>query len=1120
MQFIHTHSVPIACRVLLLVFVVVACVLALRWQGAGAQGGDDHGNYLNTATPISLGSSIAGRIGSGDDLDVFRLTVQRFTDVWIYTTGDLDSLGGLYDSSGELLIGNDDGGILGREHNFSIRYALNGTYYIGVYSSDGVTTGDYILHVESVTDPGSTPATGKLISLDSPAGGLIWPITDSDYFRLELTEPRHLYLYGMSVYGQAIFGGEVNSQNQYVGRNQFQDANSFEIRDEFGPGTHYIQVITDHERTQYPVPYIIHAVEDVWYTDFLKNCADATRQLNSPLVRDSLYGCQWHLNNTSGQDINVDGVWAEGINGQGINIAVVDDGMYFDHEDLRENVNAALNHDYTTFGSISHPLEHHGTYVTGVIAARDNDIGVRGVAPRATVYGYNLRGNHTDENTGHALTLNRGITAVSNNSWGKPGSPGFRTVPQIFTLAFNEGIDNGYGGLGTFYVFAAGNGHRAHSNANLSELITHHGVTAVCAVNDGDDRASYSEVGANLWICAPSGEGRLPEHREIVTLENYDRYYYSASGTSMAAPIVSGVAALMREVRPDLTWRDLKLILASTARKNNPTNSGWLVGAPKYRSEQDTDTYHFNHWYGFGVVDAQAAVDLARGWQTLPPMLTSSVDSGPLNGRLPDAPLLGTPSTVYHQLTLDTDVEFTEFVEVNITVNHPSFRDLSITLVSPSGAVSVLALPWDTFTPDDPDDIDFYPLNGSFRLGSARHLGEDPNGTWTLYLTDNFHGGTGVLASWNLTVYGHAQPDVEPQVEVNFTQSTYTVTEGDSVDVIVSLDADPQRTVTVPIIATSQGGATAADYSGISESVTFANGGPTSQTISFTATDDQIEDPNESVKLSFGALPDRVLLGTTAETTVAITDNDIAGVTVEPTSLTILEGATSTYTVKLNTQPQEAVTVAVLSSDNPDVNASPTTLSFNSLTWSTPQTVTVTADHDADTQNDSATVTHTVNRYGSITTADSVTVTVTDDDGIPTVRMSLTGSPQVRLRVGIPVSVMFDQPVSDFGVDDLTVTNGHAEGFAGETPGTNYSFDVVPTAIGVVAVDITAGAAQNSAGQESVAAEQLQVGLPYDDDRDDIIGGIEVLNAVRDFFTGLITGGEVLNVVRLYFSGG
>ena len=148
-------------------------------------------------------------------------------------------------------------------------------------------------------------------------------------------------------------------------------------------------------------------------------------------------------------------------------------------------------------------------------------------------------------------------------------------------------------------------------------------MTAVCAVNDQDTRSTYSEMGANLWVCGPSKD-RREGYRGIVTTENYDHYRDDFGGISAATPIVSGVAALLRQANPALTWRDLKLILAASARKNDATNSGWEDGAPKYGSDSATDRYHFNHEYGFGVVDTKAAVDLARGWTNAPPLQSST----------------------------------------------------------------------------------------------------------------------------------------------------------------------------------------------------------------------------------------------------------------------------------------------------------------------------------------------------------------------------------------------------------------------------------------------------------------------------------------------------------------
>ena len=104
--------------------------------------------------------------------------------------------------------------------------------------------------------------------------------------------------------------------------------------------------------------------------------------------------------------------------------------------------------------------------------------------------------------------------------------------------------------------------------------------------------------------------------------------------------------------------------------------------------------------------------------------------------------------------------------------------------------------------------------------------------------------------------------------------------EGNSATVRVTLSADPERTVTIPITKTEQGGSTSSDYSGVPAGVTF-NTGETSKTFTFNATDDSVDDDGESVKLGLGALPSRVTKGTTEDSVVSITDDDVPEVTVK-----------------------------------------------------------------------------------------------------------------------------------------------------------------------------------------------------------------------------------------------
>ena len=233
--------------------------------------------------------------------------------------------------------------------------------------------------------------------------------------------------------------------------------------------------------------------------------------------------------------------------------------------------------------------------------------------------------------------------------------------------------------------------------------------------------------------------------------------------------------------------------------------------------------------------------------------------------------------------------------------------------------------------------------------------------------------------------------DGDPQVTVSFGAGTYTVLEGGEQAVTVTLSADPERTVVIPITHTPQDSASSADYT-VPTSVTF-NTGQMSQTITFTAAQDEVDDDGERVLLAFGTLPPAVSLGTTTQATVSITDDDGAGVSVSESSLTIAEGSSGTYTIVLDSQPTADVTVTINDPSNTDVTAEPASLTFSSTDWSSPKTVTVNAAQDTDAEDETATVTHTVTSTDSIYSgalANSVAVSVTDDEVPVTVQFEAT----------------------------------------------------------------------------------------------------------------------------------
>ena len=197
---------------------------------------------------------------------------------------------------------------------------------------------------------------------------------------------------------------------------------------------------------------------------------------------DPLYGCQSHLHR-----INAADAWAVA-KGEGVNVAVLDGAESFDHQDLRDNVNASRNHSYVQSVVESDPrsdLAQHGITVAGIIAARDNSKGVCGVAPRATIFGHNLVLDDTLSNALDALTRNKDITGVSNNSWSYRNSRGAHTMSQLWTAALESGVSEGNGGKGVFYVFSAGNRHLLGQHVGLHEGKNFYAQTTVCAVDRG-----------------------------------------------------------------------------------------------------------------------------------------------------------------------------------------------------------------------------------------------------------------------------------------------------------------------------------------------------------------------------------------------------------------------------------------------------------------------------------------------------------------------------------------------------------------------------------------------------------------------------------------------------------
>ena len=723
---------------------------------------DDHGDTIDTATALPLNTRMSGVINSDGDMDVFSFQVSESTLVAVGNfkegeEGGLDALDGnsftVVDASGSILNFF--------VHGYNLVRLEAGTYYAKVdnksYTPD-TTRWDYNIEVRTIPDQGDTIKTAADISVQSDYSVFadLHSLRDVDIFKIVVDTPTEvivdadlrpwIWILFFGGGGGAIVPINVDLLDGsgdllHLPSDGFPGSRAYRLDP---AGTYYLRIsASSYLRASDVRPYVIRLFENSEYTEYIEGCADITADSIDPL-----FGCQWHLHNdgdnegTPGNDINLGDVW-QTTRGEGVNVAIIDQTVESDHEDLTENWNADLSHDYR-YSADTLSDEDHGTAVAGIVAARDNGEGIIGVAPRASIVGYNfLSGNPSLATALDAFTRNLEDIAVSNNSWGQfYGS--YLMASQLWTEALKAGATRGMDGKGIFYVFAAGNSHEYGHHVNLAESKNSYFQTLACAVDSDGTRKYYSETGSALWVCAPSAS---------VTTDNLNRYRHDFGGTSAASPVVAGVAALVRSANPSLTWRDVKLILAESAQKTDPDNAAWKEGALEYGSR--TERYFYNPEYGFGVVDATEAVALAESWTNLPPMESVSASSGWIDLPIPDFTDEDGPTTVSGELLFSSEVGFTEFVEITVEFDHPSFQDLEIEIQSPAGTVSTLTVPRESGGNTE--------LDTWFRFGSAAHLGEDPSGVWTLRLADHAAGRKGKIAAWSIKVYGHGEGVAVPR---------------------------------------------------------------------------------------------------------------------------------------------------------------------------------------------------------------------------------------------------------------------------------------------------------------------------------------------------------------------
>jgi subtilisin family serine protease/subtilisin-like proprotein convertase family protein len=473
---------------------------------------------------------------------------------------------------------------------------------------------------------------------------------------------------------------------------------------------------------------------------------------------------QWHLRATRigtalvDAHASVEAAWALA-DGTGTTIAVIDDGVDVDHEELRGKVVAPR--DVTRRMDDARPGndENHGTACAGVACAAGR-FGASGVAPAARLLPVRLVSGLGSQNEADAFVwaADHGADVISC-SWGpEDGNPRLpadprhldtAALPDATRLAIDYAATRGRGGGGCVVFFAAGNGNESVDNDGYAG---YRNVMAVAACNDRGARSFYSDHGRAVWCAFPSSDfhrpGVAPLTPGIWTIDRsgaagYNpgtgwgrtvpgdaagNYASNFGGTSSACPGAAGVAALVLSRNPDLAGAEVRDIIRRSCDRIDPVSG-----------EYDADGH--SRFYGYGRVNARRAVELARPPQRAPRVTRTARRPVPIE----DWRVSRLALPILDSMRLRA-------LRVGVELDHSYVGDLVVRLLPPIGLGMA--------------PIVLHRREGGATAGLRRTYdeaavpalraaaGKIPQGTWTLEVADQDTGDTGTLHSFTLELEG------------------------------------------------------------------------------------------------------------------------------------------------------------------------------------------------------------------------------------------------------------------------------------------------------------------------------------------------------------------------------
>ncbi len=508
-------------------------------------------------------------------------------------------------------------------------------------------------------------------------------------------------------------------------------------------------------------------------------------ELIRPRARKALFPQQWHLAKTTvnGVEINAHANVAsahEVTRGEGVTIAIVDDGVDIDHVEFSGSGKIVAPRDATLGTDDPRPKDlfgtgeqgdNHGTACAGVACA-NGAVGASGVAPKARLMPIRLASGLGSQNEADAFiwAADHGADIIScswgpaDGPWWKPEDPQHTVVvglPASTRLAIDYATTQGRAGRGCVVLFAAGNGGESVENDGYA---SYEKVIAVAATNDRGARSVYSDFGPSVWCAFPSNDIGYPPLGSPEPLTSgiwtTDRggtagynpgrptdgdaaglFTNSFGGTSSACPGAAGVAALVLAVNPSLKWQEVRDVLRDACERVDPQGGA-------YNADGHSDKY------GYGRLNARTAVDRAV------PAPRNAVTIA----RQYDAPL---PDLQTAEFRIDvSDTPVVEALAVQVDLLHTYIGDLIVTLVPPARTGAGQIVLHNRVGGAGRNLSKVYDVLNTPALG--RLAGKSCKGRWTLRIRDAAAQDSGTLKGFSLQLtFAHA--DRRPRLPLAVT---------------------------------------------------------------------------------------------------------------------------------------------------------------------------------------------------------------------------------------------------------------------------------------------------------------------------------------------------------------